>query len=61
MFLPFFQTLREEGVPVDGMSLHQLLNLGLVRVVDDLVYPLGHLYRHFFSTYLVEDGAVVDP
>lgn len=55
------RVVREEGVPVDGMSLHQLLNLGLVRVVDDLVYPLGHLYRHFFSTYLVEDGAVVDP
>jgi hypothetical protein len=43
------------GVPVEGLTLEQLMSLGLVQVEDGLVYPLGDIYRHFFATYLTED------
>lgn len=41
-----------DGVRVDGLTLHQLISLGLVRVENGLVHPLGEIYRHFFATYL---------
>ncbi|MFH7245473.1 MAG: AAA-like domain-containing protein [Spirulina sp.] len=43
------------GVPVEGLTLEQLMSLGLVQVEDGLVHPLGEIYRHFFATYLTED------
>jgi hypothetical protein len=44
-----------DGVRVDGLTLHQLMSLGLVRVENGLVHPLGDIYRHFFATYLAAD------
>ena len=41
-----------DGVRVDGLTLHQLLSLGLVQVENGLVHPLGDIYRHFFAIYL---------
>lgn len=47
------------GVRVEGLALHQLMSLGLVRVEDGLVYPLGDIYRHFFAAYLLDEVAAV--
>ncbi|QQE66082.1 hypothetical protein GFS31_27780 [Leptolyngbya sp. BL0902] len=47
------------GVRVEGLALHQLMSLGLVRVDDGLVYPLGDIYRQFFAAYLLEEVAAV--
>ncbi|MEB3290549.1 MAG: AAA-like domain-containing protein [Leptolyngbya sp.] len=48
-----------DGVQVDGVSLDQLLSLGLVQVVEGLVYPLGDIYRYFFATYLIDEDVAV--
>lgn len=49
------RVVTEDGVQVDGLTLHQLISLGLVRVENDLAHPLGEIYRHFFATYLTAD------
>lgn len=46
------QVVTGEGVQVDGLTLGQLMSLGLVRIENGLVYPLGEIYRQFFATYL---------
>lgn len=51
------QVVTGNGVMVDGLTLDQLISLGLVRVADGLVYPLGDLYRRFFATYSVGQNA----
>lgn len=49
------RVVNGNGVRVEGLTLEQLMSLGLVQVEDGLVYPLGEIYRHFFATYLTED------
>lgn len=46
------RVVTEDGVWLDGISLGQLLSLGLVQINNGLAYPLGEIYRHFFATYL---------